>query len=248
MFATIVIILPSKFTGGSLKLVHARESTIVDAAPHSLFTTHVAAWYTDVYHSVSSVQSGYRLALSYNLIHTNAPSLKPTLASVSVEALELRRVLLSWKQAFDPEKVVYLLDHMYSEYNLRASTLKGKDAARVAHLRAVAEELRFRVCLVTVELHESGPVDDDGYGYDPDSLADVEESEFKITDAFDLDGNDIELNEDLEVDDDDCIPCPLSKTVPDETEYEGYQGNVCILFSMMHNTDSLTVWWQHGSL
>jgi hypothetical protein len=99
-----------------------------------------------------------------------------------------------------------------------------------------------------VELHESGQVDDDGYGYDPDSLTDVAESEFKITDAFDLDGNDIELKEDLEVDDDDCIPCPLSSTVPDETEYEGYQGNVWILFSMMQNTDSPTVWRQHGSL
>jgi hypothetical protein len=232
MFATIVIILPSKFTGGSLKLSHARESTIVDAAPHSLFATHVAAWYTDVYHSVSPVQSGYRLALSYNLIHTNAPSLKPTLAGMSVEAQELRHVMLSWKQAYDPEKIIYLLDHMYSEYNLRASTLKGKDAARVAHLRAVAEELRFRVCLVTAELHQSGQAEDDGY-YGPNySLEDVEESEFKITDAFDLNGNDIELHQDLEVDDDDCIPYPLSKTDLDEEEYEGYQGNVRIFVQL----------------
>jgi hypothetical protein len=225
MFATIVILLPSMFTGGSLKLSHARESTIVDAAPHSLFSTHVAAWYTDVYHSVSPVQSGYRLALSYNLIHTNAPSLKPTLAGMSVEAQELRHVMLSWKQSIDPEKIVYLLDHMYSEVNLRASTLKGKDTARVTHLRAIAEELRFRVCLVTVELHESGQADDYGSSY---SFGEVDESEFKITDAFDLDGHDIELNEDLEVEDEDCIPYPLSKTDPDEEEYEGYQGNVRI--------------------
>jgi hypothetical protein len=225
MFATIVIILPSMFTGGSLKLSHARESAIVDGAPHSLFATHVAAWYTDVHHSVSPVQSGYRVALSYNLIHTNAPSLKPTVASVSVDAQELRHVMLSWRRSNYPEKVVYLLDHMYSEVNLRASTLKGKDAARVTHLRAVAEELRFRVCLVTVELHESGQANDLGSNY---SFGSVEESEFKITDAFDLNGNDIELNEDLDVDDEDCIPYSLSKTDPDEEEYEGYQGNVRI--------------------
>lgn len=159
---------------------------------------------------------------------------------MSAEAQELRHVLLSWKQRQYPEKIIYLLDHMYSEYNLQASSLKGKDAARVTHLGAVAESLRFRICLVTVELHQSGQANDCGYhdDYDPYSedpyeeepsslsIGDVEESEFKITSAYDLDGNEIELNEDLDIDDDDCIPYPLSKTTPDEKEYEGYQGNV----------------------
>lgn len=266
MFATIIIILPSKFTGGSLRLSHAKNKALVDASTHSSFATHVTAWYTDVYHSVNKVQSGYRLALSYNLVHTSAPSLKPTLTYLSVEAQELRHILLSWKQKEYPDKLLYLLEHEYSEYNLQASSLKGEDAARVAYLRAVAEPLRFRLCLVTVELHESGQGDDDGgYNYcdpyaeasdedsDEDSDSDsnldkgkkhptislVEESEFTINDAFDLDGNDVELKKDLDLDDDDCIPYPLSTTEPDEEEYGGYTGNVSVPSRIPSNADNV---------
>ncbi len=88
MFATIVIVLPSEFSGASLHLSHAGKTQIIDIAFASLAMTHALAWYTDVYHSVSPVLSGYRLALSYNLVHSKA--YKPSLRVISEKADKLR--------------------------------------------------------------------------------------------------------------------------------------------------------------
>jgi hypothetical protein len=231
MFATMVIILPSKFTGGSLHLSHAGESRVLDTAAHSEFGTHVASWYTDVFHSIKAVESGYRVALSYNLIHTSTPSLKPDLTGMNANEQELMHVLLSWKQTNSPQRVLYLLDHMYSESSLRASMLKGKDHHRATLLRAIAEKLHFRLCLVSLELHESGGANDyGGYTYDEIEMVEVDESNLSITRAYDLNGRKVELQEDLDLEDADCIPYPLSKTEPDDKDYEGYQGNVSEAF------------------
>lgn len=52
MFATIVVVPPSKFKGGSLHVSHGSLSTVYDCSPKSLTETNVLAWYTDVMHEV----------------------------------------------------------------------------------------------------------------------------------------------------------------------------------------------------
>ena len=249
MFATIVIVLPSQFTGGELDLSHSGQHAVVDISAKSSSSTHVIAWYTDVYHAVQTVKSGYRLALSYNLIHSNLPSLKPEIA-VSAQMQELKHLLLSWKYFDDPVKLIYLMDHMYSLQETRKVLLKGKDAHFVANICGVAKELGFRLCLVNLELHQSGQADDQGEyddfdpyeEYDSDdedevsfrrraekgpTLCEAEEETWSFEDPVDLDGNSVSLKEDLELDnEDEYLPCTLAATKPDETEYEGYTGNV----------------------
>jgi hypothetical protein len=249
MFGTIVILLPSPFTGGALDLSHSGKHAVIDASAESSSSTHVAAWYTDVYHAVKPVHSGYRLALSYNLIHSTAPSLKPAI-NTSALTQQLKHTLLSWKYWDHPMKLIYLMDHMYSAQELRTVSLKGKDAHLVSNLRGVAKELGFRLCLVNLELHQSGQANDYGEfnDYDPyeeyDSddedavewhrqaqqgltICEVEDQTWSFDDAIDLDGHPVELNEDLEwTDEDEFFPHGLDATSPDEEEYEGYMGNV----------------------
>ncbi|KAG8916702.1 hypothetical protein FRC01_002911 [Tulasnella sp. 417] len=253
MFATIVVVLPSPFTGGAAHLSHAGQSAIVDQSAGSLVSTSVLAWYTDVMHEIKPIQSGYRLALSYNLIHTTT-SLRPALTDTSEGIERLREILLSWKQHLEdddsPEKIIYLLQHRYSHSNYRGSALKGRDAQTVAILDSIGKEIGLRVGLALVECHLRGGADDGGNDYyappvgcwsSDDGIASEDlnfletyETSMTITDLVDLDGVLLKKKLKLTGEDEDgvgveFIPADLREVVEggphDEQEYEGYQGN-----------------------
>lgn len=169
MFATVIIVLPSAYAGGEVVLSHASAKKTIDFAPNSLLSTAVLAWYTDVTHEVKTVTSGYRLALSYNLIHTSAGLPLPKAPEMTDSAVELRRVLRKWNNGlYGQDMIVYLLDHQYSIANLRSgiNALKGADALRVHFLRKVAEETGFQVGLAILEHAVYGSADEDGGSVD----------------------------------------------------------------------------------
>lgn len=74
MFATVVVLLPSAYTGGELIVSHTLQTKTIDFSQNSLLSTALLAWYTDIKHKVKPVTLGYRLALSYNLIHVAPPN------------------------------------------------------------------------------------------------------------------------------------------------------------------------------
>ncbi|PSS34002.1 hypothetical protein PHLCEN_2v1954 [Hermanssonia centrifuga] len=188
-------------------------------------------WYTDVMHEIKPITSGYRLALSYNLIHSTK-SLRPALSGKLGMMGELRKVLVAWKEdggELSPEKILFLLDHKYSQANLRASALKGADGQRVALLDALAKDYGFCLGLASVVCHLSGCPDDDGgdrqrrggYGWGSNdeggsdyderlSFAEVSDRDMAIENFVDLEGEPIsetllDVNEEEEM-----IPANLS--------------------------------------
>ena len=253
MFATLIIVLPSSYTGGEVHVTHASKTKVIDLSPISLLSTCVLAWYTDVKHEVKPVTSGYRLALSYNLIHTSPGVPIPSLPNMNAAVDEIRRVLHKWKkdsyeEPADPTQIVaYLLKHQYSPANLAtgAATLKGEDAHKVAHLRPVAEELGYIVCLANLEYTMSGSADDDfgyrSYGgwkrhrysedYDEDegnpSMLEVNDESLIVENVVDLNGNKLLGPHKLSLDKEWLVPKdPFEGLDPDDQEYEGYMGNV----------------------
>ncbi|KIP06179.1 hypothetical protein PHLGIDRAFT_469915 [Phlebiopsis gigantea 11061_1 CR5-6] len=244
MFATIVIVLPSHFAGGAAHLSHGELSTVYDCSTNSQHDTTVLAWYTDVKHEIKPITSGYRLALSYNLIHTTN-SLRPALSANTALVEKLSRVLLTWnddKNNHTPGKLVYLLDHKYSEANLRASALKGADAQKVAILEMLAKRHGFGLGLANAHCHLTGSADDDGGGYyerrrdcyhdEPSDNEDVDflevyERDMTIEHFVDLDGDLISSTLDYDKVRE-TIPRDLTRSVEagehDEQEYEGYMG------------------------
>ena len=70
MFGTMVIVLPSHFTGGELVVKHKGEVETFDQS--SVFSSHYAALYADCRHELKEVTSGHRLCLVYNLVKTGA--------------------------------------------------------------------------------------------------------------------------------------------------------------------------------
>jgi|ERR1700722_13657519 len=250
MFATIVVVLPSCFTGGQVCVSHGAATQVFDVASNSLHQTSIMAWYTDVVHEVKPVTSGYRLVLSYNLIHTAKGIPKPTLPRAHIAVSTLRHVLHKWsKGGYDQDSpmLAYLLQHQYSEVNLKSTMLKGKDLYLIAHLRGVAEEFNFALCLANLEYKLIGYADGPGeYGYhkrsryyhgysgygeddddDEPTMAEVTDKEMNISNLVDLDGSEVYLGRNISLPEECLIPDdPFDEQPPDDTEYEGYMGNV----------------------
>lgn len=234
MFATIVIVLPSAFTGGAAHLSHHGKSAVYDCAKTSKMSTSVMAWYTDITHEIKPVKSGYRLALSYNLIHTTR-TLRPAIQSNARIAANLERIFRDWKQdtkgVRSPKKIVYRLDHSYSQANLNGSALKGKDAERVALLQPIAKKFGFHLGLAHVTLKLHGLWTND---YTDDCPTDflkntVSTDGATITHFVDLDG--ALISEKLQFQfRTETVPEDIGKGLEhaeaDDEEYEEYTGNV----------------------
>ncbi|KAL0064876.1 hypothetical protein AAF712_008129 [Marasmius tenuissimus] len=259
MFASIIVVLPSRFTGGDAHVSHGTLKKVFNTSGPSLSKTTVLSWYTDVTHEIKPIQSGYRLALSYNLFHTTT-SLRPSLSSQNDIVGRLRHILLSWKQRESkPDKIIYMLDHKYSQASLSASALKGKDAHLVAALDSLSKELGFSLGLAHIEHHESGQANDYGgsyrhrgyWGYgeseddDDVEMGEIEERTTTIENLVDLDGEDI--SDTVEFDDEaETIPARFDRYFEgqscDDEEYEGYQGNYGGNLERFYRRTALVIW------
>ena len=268
MFATIVVVLPSSYLGGQVHVSHANSREIFDLAPHSFTTTCVLAWYTDVMHEVKPITSGFRLALTYNLIHTAPGIPRPTLPTLHNSIAELRAVLRRWSESRYPEDtelqvVAYLLNHKYSEVNLRMGALKGEDAHKISHLRPIAEELGYIIGLANLSFTKTGTSDDyggcdywgrkrqrryyggwsssdddDGGDGDVPNMLEVTGTDLSITNLVDLDGVQIVKTRPLLLSEENLIPKdPFEDEAPDDKDYEGYMGNVCHSISSLKSAN-----------
>jgi hypothetical protein len=264
MFATVIIVLPSTFTGGTAHLSHGPLSVVYDCSRDSSFKMTVLSWYTDVMHEIKPITSGYRLALAYNLVHTTN-ALRPSLGETDDVVNQLKHVLKSWKQADDgPTQLINLLNHKYSQANLRGSALKGLDAQKLGILNLLGEQYGFHLGLASVCCTLSGYAEDYGRGYgrgygryddsegdgnDVD-FAEVEERAMTIENLVDLEGR--KLRETLDFDEEsEVIPRDLIEDVEngphDGQDYEGYMGNVSAIEFRLYV--SLIDWMQGaGSL
>ncbi|KLO10714.1 hypothetical protein SCHPADRAFT_999401 [Schizopora paradoxa] len=239
MFATIVVTLPSRFSGGQLVLSHAGKNDVIDIAETSFNTTHVMSWYTDIMHSVKPVQSGYRLAFSYNLVH-GKNSFKPVVNLPEQKTEKLRTLLKNWSKADRAGhqdidwKLCFSMDHQYSEMNLRSATLKGDDARLVAIVAPIAAELNFGLYVANVELRKEGAAEEwDGKGRfwkgrtsdtSGFEMTDVYDETLSIECVYDVDGIPMDAGY-LSIDDIEMVPGGLGDGDPDEEEYSGYTGN-----------------------
>ena len=145
MFASLIIVLPSRFQGGEVHVSHGDNKDIFDISPSSEFSISALAWYTDVIHEVKPVTSGYRLAISYNLVNPSRGLPAPHLPDMHTAVSGVQRVFRMWaKGEYDTTDssgtIAYLLDHQYSDAGLEFTALKGKDAALISNIKRVAEK------------------------------------------------------------------------------------------------------------
>ena len=170
MVATLVVSLPVRGKGGELVVWHKDRETRVDLRGEDPSELTYAAFYADCEHEVRPVTEGHRLSLVFNLVRTastvpTAPDFRRSvddiaewLAAYVVATRSCERDPIpspGWEslrhgvQESDeeegaedrpPEKLVWLLEHEYSETGLSYSALKNLDEAVARTLVEAAEQ------------------------------------------------------------------------------------------------------------
>lgn len=191
MFGTLVVALPSAHEGGRLHIRHAGRETVVDLRGTDPGEVRYAAFYADCEHEVLPVSSGHRVCLVYNLVQRTARVL-PAVPDERPAAEAAARVLRPWAEGeAPPRKLVYLLEHHYTQAGLSLAALKGRDAALARVLIAAARLSGCAAHLGIVHIEESGWAEYTGYGdsydrsrsrYGRDSEDDESEDDYQDSD------------------------------------------------------------------
>ncbi|MGH3373001.1 MAG: 2OG-Fe(II) oxygenase [Nocardioidaceae bacterium] len=176
MVGSLVVSLPSHHTGGELVVEHAGRSVIYQASRERLT---FAAFYADCLHEVKPVKSGYRITLTMNLLAERArpageddggptADLAHCLTAHFTNPAE-QRYAYGRQEAAPPNRLVYLLDHEYTQRGLDWDRLKGADATRAALLCQAAAQAGCEAVLALAEVKETWdavpPYDRYGYQY-----------------------------------------------------------------------------------
>jgi hypothetical protein len=165
MIGTLVVTLPGPFTGGSLIVEHEGQRATYRGSKAVL---SFVAFYADCRHEVKPVTSGHRIVLTYNLLLRRNDT-EPAPSDVPPEvAAELALLLQEhfaapppprWRgdraAGEPPSRLVYLLDHEYTERGLDWGRLKGRDAGRAALLRDTARRVGCDAVLALAKVHET---------------------------------------------------------------------------------------------
>ena len=246
MVATLVVVLPSIYTGGELLVSHCgHEETIDFSGPESAFNLHIAAFYADCEHEIKPVRTGYRLSLVYNI--TLAKSKKTIKApQYSSQTAEIANLLQRWQLKDKPDKLVVLLDHEYTQKGLTPDRLKGTDRAKTQALFAAAPQAGCRAYLALLTLHELGEAEGDDYGgynsrySEPDdyTMGEIYDRSLTAKKWTDPHGNPIDFGE-LTIDEEEIVSVIDLTDVEPEEEFEGYTGNAGM---------ELQRWYRHGAI
>ena len=244
MFATLVIALPSEHTGGDVVVQLRDEEQTLKTQGLCDYDYSYLAWYADVNHSVSKVESGHRLVLTYNLIRQASHSSQ--MASVLDDHKQnLDNVLALWSEQdreiksysdHSYEKLVYILEHEYSEANICLDNLKGKDQLRARYLLEACQDQGFCLYFAHFEYSLSGSVDEDEDGVDYHEFIDEIESSWKLRTVFQSNGK--RIAKDLDLEEKDLLENPdFTGIEPDDEECDGWTGNEgCTATHFYHRT------------
>jgi len=158
MIGTLVVSLPSSHTGGELLIEHNNETVAYQAPADEV---SVAAFYADCRHEVKPVRTGYRVTFACDLLLDSDPAgevpAEPSAEAARHLTEHFTTRVSRWKgdDREPPNRLVYLLDHAYTQRGLSWDRLKGADAERAPLLRAAAEDAGCEAVLALAEIKET---------------------------------------------------------------------------------------------
>jgi hypothetical protein len=271
MVGTLVVTLPSSYTGGELMVGHNEEWKAYRGSKTAL---SLVAFYADCRHEVLKVTSGYRITLTYDLLLHGDTSRPGGDEGTAAELADLLREhfgtpvprYYGGPAADPPNRLVYLLDHEYTPRGLSWRRLKGADASRVALLRAAADKAGCEAVLALADIktthgafkddyddyryrrrwdddYDEDEYDDDGSG--DDSQYDIQElidSEVTLTHWTGPDGTRLEETSLPVKSGEVCASTPMGDLEPYSSEYEGYMGNWGNTLDRWYHRAAVVVW------
>jgi predicted 2-oxoglutarate/Fe(II)-dependent dioxygenase YbiX len=260
MFATLIIILPSLYTGGALLVRHRdREVRLELSCPEPSQVTF-AAFYADCVHEVLPITAGYRLALVYNLRRQGRGQI-PQPPDYDTEQAQVTALLRQWSAGKDapdddsPEKLLYPLEHAYTPAELAFEALKGADAAAATVLVAATSAADCDLYLALVSIEESGSAEYSGYYGSRRrrwSDDDEDEEDFEVVEVHDRsetlsdwrrpDGSQPALGDLPFSEDELCPPEAFADLQPDEQHFHEATGNEGASFERTYRRAALVLW------
>jgi predicted 2-oxoglutarate/Fe(II)-dependent dioxygenase YbiX len=243
MFATLVVVLPSPYTGGELVIRHKDHEARLDLRRDEPSEVAWAAFYADCRHEVLPIASGHRLALVYNLIRPDGEPVPRPPDHDSVRE-SVTGLLRAWDGG--PRKLVLPLEHAYTEAEVGFPTLKGTDAATAGVLLAAAVAADCDLHLGLVTAFENGIAEHTGGGYWRD------DEDFEIVEAIDegryihdwrLPDDSAPPIGDLPIEDDELSPPDAFAGFDDiEPDFEEATGNEGASYERSYQCAALVLW------
>jgi hypothetical protein len=260
MFGTLVIVLPSIHSGGELIIRHAGKEVSIDFSQLEVSEIGFAAFYADCEHEVQPIIEGNRVCLIYNLIRDKnnskeVESLKPPMYELEIDQMsDLIEKGFSEDEA--PEKIVWLLEHQYTQAELSFQGLKNGDLAISNVLKQAADKASSVIHLGIVHIEESGSAEPD---YDPyynkrkwGRACDDYDSGFEVIEVFDREqyidswinpqGAKTDFGK-MPFEDGELLPeNGLEDEEPDEQRLLGSTGNEGASFERSYHRAALVIW------
>lgn len=250
MFATLVLALPSRSEGGELVVRHKGREARLALKCEEPSETAFAAFYADCVHEVLPVTSGCRLTLIYNLARKGRGA-RPEPPSYEGETAKVTALLQRWADdeaapsGDAPIKLIYPLEHAYTQAELDFRTLKGADAAVAGVLTAAAPQAGCDLHLALLSIEESGAAEYVGGGR-------WKEPELEAGEVFDRhetlsewrrpDGHSSSFRA-LPIKDGELSPPDaLEDLEPDEEEFQEATGNAGASFDRIYRRAALVLW------
>ncbi len=235
MVATLVVTLPSSYTGGDLVVEHDGERK---AYRGSKTTLSLVAFYTDCRHEVLKVTSGYRITLTYNL-----PAARPgRLAYLLDHEYTPRALTWSRLKGDDADRMSLLrdaADRAGCEAVLALADIKETHGAYPADEVYGYRRRGWHEHYDYYDDEFSGASDDDDREYE---IQDLVDSEIALTHWTGPDGARLEETSLSLCDAEVCASTPSGDLTPYSQQYEGYMGNWGNTLDRWYHRAAVVVW------
>ena len=156
MVATLSVSLPTEGAGGELVVYHGSRATTFDMTSEEPSELAFAAFYADCLHEARPVTSGHRLSLVFNLFLRSGEDRFHEAPDYADLAAPVAECLADWRDGGATDKLVWLLEHEYSEDGLSFHTLKNTDAAVARVLGEAADRADCELYAAVLRIEEYG--------------------------------------------------------------------------------------------
>ena len=177
MFGTLVIQLPSNYSGGKLIVYHHGKKSEFDySSPDCCSNCYFTSFCVDCQHEVEKVTKGYRLCLIYNLMYQGLDEC-PTPADNQAQVSAIVSAMKQWQDVDSldcPEVMTYFLETKYCEADLSFQLLENRDLAVADVLAQAKSKVNFDLYVGHVNLTQRW--DAEYYDYDNYEILDYYDS------------------------------------------------------------------------
>ncbi|KAI8640836.1 hypothetical protein BD408DRAFT_419122 [Parasitella parasitica] len=178
-YGTVVLILPTDFSGGDVLINYKDDSIKYQPEETAFESCYYMAWYNNVAAKFYPVTEGHQLAISFSLVRNGTVD-KATIEYLQQRRQEIAKGELSPSEAEEsktyiervidffknsnerPFPIFYMLDYRYTNPLLQVDKLKRSDKLLAKVLRKAAEAADFLMYLGSVEREVAGKVYEDG--------------------------------------------------------------------------------------